>query len=71
MASNSAQQQLYVYSARILRAIEGPRSIDQSQEREWIHLLAEEVVSTNELGTMCHHYYHTTGKGQRVFYTTL
>jgi hypothetical protein len=43
-----SQQQLYKYPARILRAVNCPRPTNRFLDREWIHLLTEEVVCTNQ-----------------------
>jgi hypothetical protein len=47
MSLNSSQQQLYMHAARLLWAIN--EGVDNTQQREWIHLLAEEVVSTYQI----------------------
>jgi hypothetical protein len=57
MSSNSSQQQLYMHAARLLQAI--IERVDDIQQREWIHLLAEEMVSTYQI------HFHITDSSQQ------
>jgi hypothetical protein len=57
MFSHSSQQQLYMHAARLLRAIN--EGVINTQQRAWIHLLAEEVVSTYQI------HFHITDSSQQ------